>query len=292
MSILVLGGASWNTMVYLDHFPEPRPQTIADAASNSAAGSTGIGKALALKALGHEAVLHATIGADLAGQTIEAFCTARGLETVFDIDAGGTSRHVNLMNRIGERISIFLFNGSPEPEVDVARLTPRIAEAETIFLNITQSSIPLLGTIAGSNGEVWVDLHDYDGSNPYHDQFIAQADVIQFSDEHVADPKALLERFIADGVRLAICTRGVRGALALDADGNFVEVLANPALLVDSNGAGDCFCVALWSALRAGEGLSGAMHYAAATASLAVESLDLVPVDLDHEAVLERMQLP
>lgn len=292
MSILVLGGASWNTMVYLDQFPEPAAQTIANAKSNTAAGSTGIGKALALQALGHQALLHATIGPDDEGQRIRDFCRDRGLDTVFDIDPGGTSRHVNLMNRTGERISIFLFNGSPTPPVDVERLAPHIAAAEVIFLNITQSSIPLLGLVESSSADIWVDLHDYDGSNPYHDRFIAQADVVQFSDEQVADPRALLHRLIEQGARLAICTRGIRGSLALDASGMFVEVLANPAQLVDSNGAGDCFCVALWSALNDDASLADAMNFAAAAASLAVESLELVPEDLDFDAITERMALP
>jgi len=292
MSILVLGGASWNTMVYLDHFPEPKAQTIANAKSNAAAGSTGIGKALALKALGHNATLHATIGADDEGQRIRDFCYDRSLDTIFDIDPGGTSRHVNMMNRIGERISIFLFNGSPTPPVDIDNLAPHIAAAEVIFLNITQSSIPMLGLIEKSSADIWVDLHDYDGTNPYHDQFIAKAGVVQFSDEQVTDPRALLNRLIQQGARLAICTRGVRGSLALDRGGNLIEVLANPAQLVDSNGAGDCFCVALWSALKDNASLADAMSFAAAAASLAVESLELVPKTLDFDAIVERMALP
>jgi sugar/nucleoside kinase (ribokinase family) len=148
--ILVLGGASWNTMIHLDRFPEPRPATIADARSHTAAGSTGLGKALALKALGHDPLLHATIGDDEAGRAIRSFCVERDLRTIFDIDPGGTSRHVNLMNAAGERISIFLFNGSPQPPTDVAALAPHIATATTIFLNITQSSVPLLPAIAAS----------------------------------------------------------------------------------------------------------------------------------------------
>jgi sugar/nucleoside kinase (ribokinase family) len=134
MSILVLGGASWNTMIHLAQFPPPRPATIADARSVVAAGSTGLGKALALRALGHDPLLRATIGDDHEGSLIRAFCAKRGVRTMFDIDPGGTSRHVNLMNAEGERISIFLFNGSPAPPVDVAALEPVLAAAATIFL--------------------------------------------------------------------------------------------------------------------------------------------------------------
>jgi sugar/nucleoside kinase (ribokinase family) len=272
---LVLGGASWNTMIYLDRFPEPKPATIADARSNIAAGSTGIGKALALKALGHTALLHATIGDDEYGRHIRELCDRRGIAVRFDIDPGGTSRHVNLMEAEGRRISIFLFNGSPQPPVDVEAMRAPIAGAGTIFLNITQSSVPLLPLVHESGADVWVDLHDYDGISAWHPQFIAEADVIQLSDEALPDPRALMTR-LAETARLVVCTRGKHGALAL-ADGAWIEVPAKPAKLVDSNGAGDTFFVALWHGLRAGHALRDALDMAASAAAQTVESLELVP---------------
>jgi len=199
--ILVLGGVSWNTMIHLDAFPPPRPATIANARSVVAAGSTGMGKALALRALGHDPLLHATLGDDPEGAAIRAFCDRRGIRTKFDIDPGGTSRHVNLMNPAGERISIFLFNGSPHPPTDVAALEPAIAAAGTIFLNITQSSIPLLPAVRASRADVWVDLHDYDGVNPYHEPFIAEGDVLQLSDEALGDPREVMTRLASHAIR-------------------------------------------------------------------------------------------
>jgi sugar/nucleoside kinase (ribokinase family) len=280
--VLVLGGASWNTMIHLDRFPEPRPATIAYARSHIAAGSTGIGKALALKALGHEPLLHATIGDDEWGGRIRAFLKTRGVATRFDLDPGGTSRHVNLMNPAGERISIFLFNGSPSPPVDTAALAPAIASAETIFLNITQSSIPLLPLIAESSAEVWVDLHDWDGANPYHQQFIAVADVLQMSDETLPDPRPLMEQLLGPR-KLVICTRGSRGAIALDTSGQWHDQPGLPAKLVDSNGAGDAFMVAVWHGLRKGGTTAEALRFAAGVAKQAVESEELVPEHIREE---------
>jgi acarbose 7IV-phosphotransferase len=288
--VLVLGGASWNTMVYFDEFPKPVPTTIHSARSNIAAGSTGIGKAMALKALGHEALLHATLGADDAGQKICTHCVEHGLPAWFDIDPAGTSRHVNLMDAQGQRISIFLCNGSPQPPTEVDRWVEPIAQAGTIFLNITLSSIPLLPLVAASNADVWVDLHDYDGVNPYHEQFIAEADVLQFSDEAVPDPRALMQRLI-QAARLVVCTRGSRGSLALDASGQWHDLPAAPATLVDSNGAGDTFFVGLWHALQAQQPLTLALHFASTAAAMAVESLELVPKSLDAASVEQRLAL-
>jgi sugar/nucleoside kinase (ribokinase family) len=265
-------------MIYLERFPEARPATIANARSRRAAGSTGIGKALALKALGHDPLLHATLGDDPEGRLIRTFTASRGLDTRFDIDPGGTSRHVNLMNAQGERLSIFLFNGSPAPPVDTAALSLPIAAARTIFLNITQSSVPLLPAVHAAPADVWVDLHDYDGRNPWHEQFIAEADVIQLSDEALVDPRTLMQR-LARTARLVILTRGRHGALALAA-GRWLDVPPVPARLVDSNGAGDAFMVAAWHALERGDDLPDALHFAATCAARAVESEDLVPARL------------
>lgn len=280
---LVLGGASWNLMIHLDRFPLPQPATIAQSTSHEAAGSTGLGKALALVALGHQPLLHATIGDDAHGRAIREFCAARGVAAQFDIDPGGTSRHVNLMNALGERISIFLFNGSPTPPVDVAGLAPQIAAAETIFLNITQSSVPLLPAVRASAADVWVDLHDYDGINPWHEQFIAEADVIQFSDEQIGDVKPLMRRLV-EKARLVLCTQGSDGALGY-ADGKWTDVPAVPARMVDSNGAGDTFMVAMWHALEQHRPLPDALRFAAAAAAIAVESNELVPPDMDEAAI-------
>jgi acarbose 7IV-phosphotransferase len=281
---LVLGGASWNTMIYLDQFPEPRPKTITTARHQFAAGSTGIGKAMALKALGHNALLHATVGEDDQGQQLRKHCLEHGLSVWFDIDPGGTSRHLNIMDAQGQRISIFLFNGSPQPPVDASRLAKSIAQASTIFLNITVSSIPLLPMIAHSSADVWVDLHDYDGSSEYYDQFIAQADVLQFSDEAVPDSKALM-RHLIQKTRLVVCTRAGKGSLALDAAGQWHELPAAPAVLRDSN----TFFVALWHALNTQQPLPHALRFAAAAAAMAVESLALVPEILSPSSVAAKV---
>ena len=55
------------------------------------------------------------------------------------------------------------------------------------------------------------------------------------------DPWALLARCIDAGPGIAVCTLGADGAIALDAYGRRAEVVAVPASVVDTNGAGDAF---------------------------------------------------
>ena len=41
--VLVLGGVSYNTMIYVERFPQPEPQTVFSRRLHDTVGSTGTG---------------------------------------------------------------------------------------------------------------------------------------------------------------------------------------------------------------------------------------------------------
>ncbi len=49
---LVLGGVSWNKVVYVNQLPEPIPQTTFSQGAHETVGATGAGEALDLHKLG------------------------------------------------------------------------------------------------------------------------------------------------------------------------------------------------------------------------------------------------
>ena len=53
---LILGGVSWNTMLYMDEFPEPVPHTAFASGIYETVGSSGAGKALNLRQLDVRAI--------------------------------------------------------------------------------------------------------------------------------------------------------------------------------------------------------------------------------------------
>ena len=103
--VLVIGGASWNTIIRVVRFPDPDPATVSPVSWHDAVGSSGAGKALNLVRLGAEVTLVAALGDDEAGEHVAATVTSAGIRLIRVRDPAGTSRHLNLMDSAGRRIS-------------------------------------------------------------------------------------------------------------------------------------------------------------------------------------------
>jgi sugar/nucleoside kinase (ribokinase family) len=98
------------------------------------------------------------------------------------------------------------------------------------------------------------------------------------NDDKTDDPWELMRSCLERGPRLAVCTRGTQGAVALEIDGTHHEVAAVRADVVDTNGAGDAFMAGLLAATLRGASVGEALKAAAIQARFAVESEHLHPV--------------
>jgi len=216
MRALVLGGASWNTMIYLDRLPQGNAGTIPNARKHETVGSTGTGKAFALRAMGVDTVLHAAMGQDPEGERIRMECGRRGVELISEVDPLGTAQHVNLMDKTGNRLSIFVNSGSGDVDVDLDRVALELERTDVVFLNIVPSSLPLLRLLKTCPAPVWVDLHDWDGQNPWHKAFIDHANVVQLSDEALGENQAgIIDGLFSKGSRW-LFNEGIRGRRDFD----------------------------------------------------------------------------
>lgn len=286
-NVLVLGAASWNKMIYVPNLPQGRSATIFEAREAESVGSTGVGKSMALAALGCKPTLHCALGRDHHGGLVTASCKEREISLIIDEQDAPTPHHLNIMDQKGGRYSLFLSNGSHDPEIDGARIAKAMRSATTIFLSLSVSSKKLLHFLADANAEVLLDLHDYNGENPWYDDFIRCADVIQVSDVALPDPAPVIDRLLAGRANQIVLTRAERGAEIFTPNGRF-EVAPCPAKMLDSNGAGDAFSVAFWYAQKTGISLPQAGNFAAAAAALAIESWELFPSDVSVEDIQRR----
>ena len=279
LKTLSLGGIAWNTMVYLESFPEPRPQTVFARGSRTTVGSSGAGKALNFASLGCDATLWGLLGEDEPGRQVRSYLADRGVALLSAADPQGTMRHVNLMDDAGGRISIFAHLGSHEFDVDVDLVRPIARTADVVsitIMNYCRQFLPMLREVGQA---IWIDIHDYDGANPYHDDFVEAADFLFMSSELHPDWRTFLEERIGAGATVAVATHGASGASGITATEGWVDVPAIPVdEIVDTNGAGDAFFAGFATAWLQGADLESALQGGAHHAARAIQSLDLAPV--------------
>lgn len=278
LKAVMLGGIAWNTMVYMAEFPPPRPGTVFTQGSYDTVGSSGAGKALNMRHLGAEVTLWGLLGEDDPGRRVREFIESRGVDLITAVDPVGTMRHINLMDSAGQRISIFANPGSHQFRVDVDAVAAQLRAADLVsvtIMNYCRQFLPLLRDLGKA---VSVDIHDYDGVNPYHEEFIEAADYLFMSSVALPEWRVFLEERVAAGTKVAVCTHGTSGASGLTADAGWVDVPAVPAgEVVDTNGAGDGFYAGFMSSWLRIQDLDQALHQGALAATAVVQSPDLVP---------------
>ncbi len=275
---LALGGIAWNTMVYLDRFPEPHAQTIFARGSHTTVGSSGAGKALNFASLGAQAALWGLLGDDEPGKQVRRYLEGAGVELISEIDFKGTMRHINLMDEAGERISIFANPGSNNFAVDLEQVRPVARRADVISVTIMNHCRQFLPMVQEIGKPIWVDIHDYDGANPYHEEFIEAADFLFMSSQLHPGWRGFLEDRVGAGTTVGVATHGANGASGITASDGWIEVAAVPAArVVDTNGAGDGFFAGFAVEWMNRTNLRTALEAGAAQASRAIASPDLAP---------------
>lgn len=276
-SVFVAGGASWDTIIDLDVFPNAQPATLFANHYHEAVGGPGSGKALNLERLGFNVILHVVLGQDEWGEKIQQRFQRTRVQLLTDIDPKGTERHTNLMDAEGRRISISTHAASPVPGIDPEHLASAIKHSDYIVLNIINYCRRLLPYAKAMNKPVWCDLQDYDGFNPYHNDFVTASDYLFMSDDHLENPRELMASLIDSGKKLVVCTHGKRGATALTADNEWFEVGPHPQVqLTDCNGAGDAFFSGYLFAHQRGLSVSDCLKVATKVASCCLGSTELV----------------
>ncbi|MFJ2506191.1 carbohydrate kinase family protein [Microbacterium sp. NPDC087592] len=275
-SVFIAGPASWNTIVVLDRLPEPVPHMQFAEETWATVGGTSAGKALSLTGLGRATQLYALTGPDEEGGRVRAALDRAGVQVRWG--EGATERHLNLMTRAGERVSLYL--SSPEATVgeEDAWVRERMGEAAVIVLDLAAEPLRLLPMARETGVPIWVDVHDYDGEAEFHRPFLAAADAVFCNADRLPDPVAFLHSRIAAGASLAVCTLGAEGAVAVDAQGVEYRVTAVPVEVIDTNGAGDAFFAGVLDAHLDGAGVGAALEAGARTAATVLRTRHLHPL--------------
>jgi len=276
--VAVCGPASWNQLILLDRLPEPVPHMQFALGDLHTLGGTSAGKALHLADRGLDVTLHALLAADDDGRRVSAALHAAGVRVEAHASER-TERHANLMTRAGERVSLYLATPSAASADAVTRIEAALAGADIAVVDLSEVGAAIVDRrlARGEGTPIWTDLHDYDGSAAFHEPFVRAAEVVFMNDDATDDPWALMQSCLDRGPRLAVCTRGAQGAIALAASGERGTVAAVPVEVVDTNGAGDAFFAGFLAASLSGAELDGCLAAGARQAVIALSSEHLHP---------------
>jgi sugar/nucleoside kinase (ribokinase family) len=280
-SVLVIGGTTFDHIVYLNELPNGTPETIHQCQFQETTGSTGTGKTIALHQLGVPVHLISACGDDVWGGQIRNYLCKTGVSFDLFTDRAGTERHINLMDANGKRISIFITTSARSITLPENYLKTQLAAYDIIVLNIISYCRSWTEQIAKCNKPVWTDLHDYDGSNSYHQPFIDAAKFIHLSSDNLTDYRSLMQHLIDDGKSLVVCTHAEKGATLLSVEEGWIDMPAVSVPVVDTNGAGDNFFAGFMYGWLQKEPLVRCMNFGRVAASLCVQSLDIVSHQLN-----------
>jgi acarbose 7IV-phosphotransferase len=274
-------------MIRVPALPPARPGTVFPEGWHEAVGSSGAGKAMNLARLGIAVTLHTFLGEDEPGRRVREALIAAGVRLDAMSDETGTARHVNLMDAAGDRLSFLLHTSDPALRFDPLHVEELVAASDVVLVAIADPARRVIPIARRLGRPVWTDLHATDGTREYERDFHA-ADVVFFSAEQLADPRPLMRRLRQGGCRLVVCTRGADGAIALTADGRWLEVAAEAvAEIVDTNGAGDAFLAGVLYGELIGEPIETCLRIGARVAALAVGSTELASPALSAASVAD-----
>lgn len=284
--VLVIGGTTFDSIIHLDELPKPEPQTIFYSLFNETIGSTGAGKAINLAKLNVNSYLHSIIGDDIYGQKIASGLQKNGVNFIYDIDEKGTERHVNIMDKKGNRISIFVTQSSGDLPIDIIKIEELIKECDIIVINIIGYTKQLIPLIKKYNKQIWTDLHDYNVGNPYHEDYIELADYIFVSSDNMKDYRTTMEKWIERGKELVVCTHGKDGSTALTKDGKWIEnKIIDDYKFKDANGAGDSFFSGFLYGFIKEKSIEECLKLATICAGLCITSNELACEELSEELI-------
>lgn len=242
MNYLNIGGCSVDTIIHVHSLPEiTEDVTLFAERVFTSIGGTGAGKALSLAYLGVEQMFITAIGSDDNGHQLRRFFEQQNLD-FYPTTSDVSTAHTNIMHGNGNRLTVFTSHIQTPPPVheDAEEM---IQKSDVVFLNINEFCRSYIPFLEHSSAKIIVDIHDYEPSNPYHQDFIDIADVIIASSVNIPQSHTFMKEQIQRGKEVVVVTKGSKGLVAMDSTQQYYELPGyNDWEYVDSNGAGDSFC--------------------------------------------------
>lgn len=291
-AVTVLGSINMDTLLDVATFPAPG-ETIMALGAAKHAGGKGANQAIAAARAGVAVRMMGAVGDDADGQAMLALLTAEGIDTSAIVThvALPTGAAIVTVDARGENQIVVLPGANAAARVPDAVIGVRLAQLE----------LPLDTVRAFLSAERHGALAILNAAPFRHEAapLLALADILVVNQVELAGysdgaaPPAstsaatdMAQALRCDAKQTVVVTLGADGSVAVGPDGIHVTPAA-PARVVDTTGAGDCFCGYLAAGLAAGLTLAAAIadaHRAAAHAVARKGAAPSMPRRRDLEA--------
>jgi ribokinase len=301
MSVCVLGSLNLDIICRVRDLPTPGETVIGDSVDRLTGGK-GANQAIASALYGAPTIMIGALGRDEAAGMLLAHLAEVGVDTtsIAQLDGHISGHGYITVNAAGENMIVVISGANAA--LTEAHVQPAALKGHTVFL--TQLETPLSVTQAVFSGlEARAALTILNAAPalaegaalfPLMDIIIVnQTEVAKFAGL-AKEPETLdaaagaARRLISRPGQTVVVTLGAAGAAAVSANEAFM-VAGLPANVVDTTGAGDCFCGVLAAALSEGADLRTAMTAANAAAGLSTEKPGAAPAMPTRAAIEARL---
>lgn len=276
MSVTVVGSLNEDVLVAVDRLPG-RGETVIGRSTSRAPGGKGANQAAAAGRLGMGVHMVGRVGEDPAGdRQLAALAGSRvNVSRVHRTSRVPTgSATIPVEEGSGENLIVVVPGANAELiPADVG--VDSVRRADVLLL---QLEVPLDTVVAAATAATGRVVLTPAPPQPLPADLLDRVDVLVPNEHELAQlaGEASAERNPAELAALArtltpgavVVTLGARGALVVPAEGPVLLQAPPPVTVVDTTGAGDCFCGALAQALAQGAFLPDAVRYAVAAAAL------------------------
>lgn len=282
MGVCVLGSINLDNVCRVARLPAPGETLMAESLERFAGGK-GANQAVAAAAWGAPTALIGAVGRDEAGDRLIAHLEGRGVDVsaVARLADQPTGQAHICVSPGGENIIVVI--GGANRAVTAAQVAQADTAGRTVFLSQLETpldAIHFLFTRAEAPKGLKIlnaapALEAARALFPLADVVVVNQGELAFyaggaepveGQDAIVPARSLLSR----PGQTIIVTLGAAGALAVTAE-NHILAAAPAAHVVDTTGAGDCFCGVLAAALAEGHGLAEALDLANRAAALSTE---------------------
>jgi ribokinase len=303
MSVAVLGSINLDVVLNVARLPKPGETVLASAKAHFQGGK-GANQAVASSRAGARTLMLGAVGDDGIGKDLLRRLAdyGVGIENVKTLDGTDTGQAHIFVSETGEN-SIVIISGANRAVAcratesdDVRSASVRLAQLE-VPVDAVRSFFSNVSDAPGATR-----ILNAAPAIPEARELFALSDIIVvnetelevFSQAHIDETTA--RNALVSAARTLITREGQRVVVTLGAKGclmvgnsDELAVAGYPASVVDTTGAGDCFCGVLAASLSNGETLEKAIHFANAAACLAVSKKGAGPSMPKLDEILEKM---